>query len=1046
MKMKTMNIVLSLMFFSSIYCLCSCNNSATSQSDNHENEQYVIYYYDNYTDNYPLTLQVSKNEYAQNITELERENYVFSGWYTTPDCLDNELFDFTNPITSDINLYAKWDKTVFDYYNITFANSGLEPYLIKEGESFTLPDINKDGYRFDGYLNGNNIYNIGDSITPTSNMTFEAKFSKYVTLTYDLAGGEGLSELKQTYIEGDTVYITDSIVTREDFEFGGWFYENVEYEDSFIITKDITLTADWIGYFSVSFIDEMGSGTLPENQDLLSGTTYTIPSYNGNLEDYSFLGFKDQNGDLYTEGETYQITDSNVVFTAYYKINTYIVSFVDWDNTVLYNTVVNAKEGIEKYPSHLVTTVEEFTGWDKSLDELSSITSKTIVKAQYSFSSLLLEPSNYTFEETSNGYLIGKKGTTYSGSLALPSSYKGKLVVGTIVDSVYSKCGFQGCKSITSLYIPSTFTSINTNAFYSCSAIINVTGMKNVVSFAEQAFYGCSSLTNITFPKNVTTIPNGCFTGCSSLSNLVIPEGIKTIEDSAFQNCTFSEVSLPSTLSSITSYSFRYCKSLSTINFAGNSNFAVENNIIYQIDSNKNKIRIIFSPIANLAVADYEIPNTVKTIDNNAFYQSTTLNSITYQENSSLERVGDYAFSNCKNLTSISLPGSITYIGSYCFSYIKANVTFAEGLKVLGDYAFISYEGSEISLPASLEKIGDFAFYSSLVEKVTFSGNSSLNSIGRFAFYNCSGLESFNSDSLNTFIIPNTVGFIGEFAFYGNILMKYLTLSNSLKEIGAKAFSCDFYSSVHSLDDLTTYVNELDSKSYKLMQIETLYIPASVQTIGYMAFAYNVKLKSVIFEDNSKLTDFGADYEDAYSTYRGYVFDSCISLTDVDMGDNNSVMAYKMGVFARCVELVNFSYGENCKVELLDSCVFMQCVKLENVIIPDKVFYLGAQVFLGTAITSMHIPGSVEILEAQTFRKCSNLKTVTYDPNVKIQYMSYWLFNNCSSLESITLPASVSTFGSWLNGLYMSYVFEGCSSLNNIYVDENNPYIVSVGY
>ena len=90
-------------------------------------------------------------------------------------------------------------------------------------------------------------------------------------------------------------------------------------------------------------------------------------------------------------------------------------------------------------------------------------------------------------------------------------------------------------KTQTTYSIPSSVTSIITNAFQSCTFITSVTIPVGVTSIGQNAFYLCTSLTAVTIPSSVTSIGSGAFYECSSLTTATIPVGVTSIGAHAFQ-------------------------------------------------------------------------------------------------------------------------------------------------------------------------------------------------------------------------------------------------------------------------------------------------------------------------------------------------------------------------------------------------------------------------------------------------------------------------------------------------------------------------------
>ena len=176
--------------------------------------------------------------------------------------------------------------------------------------------------------------------------------------------------------------------------------------------------------------------------------------------------------------------------------------------------------------------------------------------------------------------------------------------------------------------------------------------------------------------------------------NIVIPEKVSiggkdytvtAIEDYAFNNCqNLLTVSIPSTLTSIGKRAFLSCFSLSAITVdAANSSFASTDGILFT----KNGDTLICYPLDKEGET-YEIPDTVKTVSDSAFYGcqnlksvkvpscvksveerafygSRSLNEITLEEG--LEKIGNHAFSGCGLLTSLLLPSTVKSIGDFAF-------------------------------------------------------------------------------------------------------------------------------------------------------------------------------------------------------------------------------------------------------------------------------------------------------------------------------------------------------------------------------------------
>ncbi|MBQ6006472.1 MAG: leucine-rich repeat domain-containing protein [Selenomonadaceae bacterium] len=94
---------------------------------------------------------------------------------------------------------------------------------------------------------------------------------------------------------------------------------------------------------------------------------------------------------------------------------------------------------------------------------------------------------------------------------------------------------FAGCKSLTSIQIPNSVTTIN-YAFTECKSLTSIQIPNSVKTIGEGAFYACTSLTSVKIPDSVTTIGEEAFRDCESLTSIQIPESTILGED-VFKGC-----------------------------------------------------------------------------------------------------------------------------------------------------------------------------------------------------------------------------------------------------------------------------------------------------------------------------------------------------------------------------------------------------------------------------------------------------------------------------------------------------------------------------
>ena len=179
------------------------------------------------------------------------------------------------------------------------------------------------------------------------------------------------------------------------------------------------------------------------------------------------------------------------------------------------------------------------------------------------------------------------------------------------------------------------------------------------------AFSGCRSLTSLTLPSGVTSIGDYAFSGCSGLTSLTLPSGVTSIGDYAFSGCrSLTSLTLPSSVtSSIGRWVFDGCYNLKECNYFIDSD--LETYLAHTHDWGYIPVDEIKYYHNGQELTKLEIPSGVDKIGSYSFYKGVNLTSLTLP--SSVTTIGYSAFRGCSGLTSLTLPSSVTSIGDSAF-------------------------------------------------------------------------------------------------------------------------------------------------------------------------------------------------------------------------------------------------------------------------------------------------------------------------------------------------------------------------------------------
>ncbi len=516
------------------------------------------------------------------------------------------------------------------------------------------------------------------------------------------------------------------------------------------------------------------------------------------------------------------------------KIN-YKVTFKNYDGSVLEETTVHGGEiatYLGETPTRPSSDVKNYTflGWDKDLNE--SINEDTTFVAQYGESNI--DFNSYAFylltgpEEFAGKYLAYYKGN--EEEVNLPTSYNYRDVIG-IYDGSFSNNttvktinipesyvyigakAFYGCANLTHINLPPKLVVLGEAAFYNCTSLLTVKIPETITTITQQCFSNCPNLVSVNISDKVTSIQDYAFSNCPNLVIKSLPSSLKTIGDSAFYKCNkFSgNIEFPNDLDSVGPFAFSQtsitgitinakltnfsssaalgARSLTTIKVnEENANYKAIDDVLY--DKNGTTLFLIApnnTREVNIAegvttIKSYSssfskatkvtFPKSLSLIESNGLGTSYIKEFVFNEEMDGSKLVmEEYAFSDCYELTSFSvpdgviklpryflygssklvtlnIPDSVLSIGECAFSDTAiTEFKIPENFKTIPERLLDGTNVKEIVIPKNVESIETYAF-SDLKEltKVTFTNSKGITYMDYGVFNGCSKLSEIVGD------------------------------------------------------------------------------------------------------------------------------------------------------------------------------------------------------------------------------------------------------------------------------------------------------------
>lgn len=583
------------------------------------------------------------------------------------------------------------------------------------------------------------------------------------------------------------------------------------------------------------------------------------------------------------------------------------------------------------------------------------------------------------------------------------------------------------------------------------------------VEVIESSFNGCPNLKVIEFEDASNIRKIDCsFSSCVSLVGITFPEGIKEITYS-FEYCTsLNYVSIPDTIEKITHFTdapLQFNLDEFGCEYLGNENnkYTVLYNYniplidTYKINSSVKCIRK-YAFDGPWILDDLVIPGSIKNIYNlSSSDESPIINCITLENGvetieeyafngnkfkniilpETLKKIGENAFSSCKNLESIIIPNNITVIEKDTFLYCEnlKEVVFSNSLTTIKENAFSNCVAlKNVKIPDTVTEIEKYVFSNCLaLNNVELSDG--LTIINEGLFLNCKNLTTinipknikiidkqafYNCQSINNIVLSEGLTTINDLAFSDCISLKIPTLPSSVIEIGVDVFkNCILEQLLITANNYEKMISILDSS--RASTITTLTVEDVVLEYGVFENLQNLEILTIhelsenitiskLFSDKIPESLKKIELTNETIIHEGYFLD-CKHLEEIILP--STLISIRNSGFKNCETIKSIVIPESVTDIQTDlsGCLFEGCDALEYVTIPflgsSYTFEKYFDVNLAKQIKELTILGNSEI-DSLNLYNFTNLEKLVISSN--ITKISMGAINLNDNIKSLTVP------------------------------------------
>jgi len=552
--------------------------------------------------------------------------------------------------------------------------------------------------------------------------------------------------------------------------------------------------------------------------------------------------------------------------------------------------------------------------------------------------------------------------------------------------------------------LPQNLSRIANYIFFKNTSIESVVLPSNAKEFGNSTFESATSLKYIIIPNGIKDIPTKTFR-YTLLKNVSIPPSIETIGDFAFENAPIENIDL-SHVRNIGYYAFtgnRFAGTLdlSSLEQMGERAFGTSENSVQSIVLSDKLKEISDSAFSGFAISEISIPNGIISIGNYSFSDCKNLSTVEIPE--SVIEIYDQSFLNTPWYNNLQGEGGIIYAGAIAMGYDHnttnpdTHLTFRDGTKIIANSSYggffptylSDWKLESVTLPSSLLRIGNSVF-SSCRDLQSIELPEGLQEIGTGVFAGCTSLKNI--------VIPNNIKKIPNEAFYGCYNLESVTLPNGVEHIGESAF----YGNINLYDcQLPTSLKRIDKWAFsKCKSLGSLTLPDKLEIVGEEAFRECSGLELVTVKSTDlRLTDIRYGIFNSYSEKNKSIYKVVIS---------SNVRRLPQSMFLKCEGLTKLEFEdiESSSLKSIGESCFRECRNLAISQFPLSLDSIGSGSFSRTNgyIGDFDLK-NIKYVGPSAFAECGGITSLTLsNPEV---YLGRASFSGCENLKSVKILSDI---------------------------------------